>query len=278
MARYRFALRPKWILSHVLILLLIVVMVNLGFWQLRRLHERQASNDRVRSNERPEPVPIDTLLKVTDPTSSGGALAFRRVTMTGTYDTSQEVIIRARSQDERPGVWVASPLRLADGSAVVIVRGFLPSQGTLEKVPTDAEPPSGNVTVTGIVQETQTKGVFGATDPADGHLGNLARVDVERIAQQVPYPVFPVYVQLQQSDPAQAGPNPEVLPEPVLDDGPHLSYAVQWFIFSTIAVVGYPMILRRSARQKEREAADDDGDDVDAETKSFLVSQDGARR
>jgi cytochrome oxidase assembly protein ShyY1 len=258
MARYRFALRPKWILSHLLILLLIVVMVNLGFWQLRRLHERQANNDRVRANERPEPVPIDAVLKVTDPTSAGATIAFRRVTITGTYDTAQEVIIRARSQDERPGVWVASPLRLADGSAVVIVRGFLPSQGTLEKVPADAEPPSGTVTVTGIVQETQTKGTFGATDPSDGHLADLARVDVERIAKQVPYPVYPVFVQLQQSDPVQPGPDPEVLPEPVLDDGPHLSYAVQWFIFSTIAVFGYPLILRRAARQKEREGEDDD--------------------
>jgi cytochrome oxidase assembly protein ShyY1 len=108
-----------------------------------------------------------------------------------------------------------------------------------------------DVTVEGLIQETQTKGTFGATDPHEGRLENLARVDVGRMQAQVNYRLYPVYVQLTSSDPAQPGPEPEVLPEPVLDEGPHLSYAVQWFIFSTIAVVGYPLILRRSARNRE---------------------------
>jgi surfeit locus 1 family protein len=255
MARYRFALRPKWILSHVLVLLLIVVMINLGFWQLRRLDEKKSHNASVRANESQPVVPVDTLLHAGDPTSRGSAVAFRRITATGTYDTSNEVIIRARSLNERPGVWVATPLVLPSGDAVLVVRGFLPTQGTPDKVPADAEPPTGTVTVDGLVQETQTRGVFGATDPADGHLTQLARVDVERVQKQVPYPLLPVWVQLTKSSPAQAGPQPELLAEPTLDEGPHLSYAVQWFIFSTIAIVGYPLILRRSARNR-----DDDGD------------------
>jgi len=51
MSRYRFALRPRWILSHLLVLLLVIVMVNLGLWQLRRLHERTTYNASVRANE-----------------------------------------------------------------------------------------------------------------------------------------------------------------------------------------------------------------------------------
>ena len=61
-----------------------------------------------------------------------------------------------------------------------------------------------------------------------------------------------MWVQLTSSSPAQAGGEPEVLPLPTLDEGPHLSYAIQWFIFSTIAVVGYPLILRRKARDGDR--------------------------
>jgi cytochrome oxidase assembly protein ShyY1 len=170
----------------------------------------------------------------------------------GTYDTTNEVIVRARSLNERPGVWVATPLRLASGEAVVVVRGFLPTQGTPDAVPADAEPPTGRVTVEGKVQATQTRGTFGPTDP-DGRLTNMARVDVARLQRQVPYALYPAYVQLESSQPAQAGTEPEVLPEPALDEGPHLSYAVQWFIFSTIAIVGYPLILRRSARNRDGE-------------------------
>lgn len=250
MSRYRFALRPKWILSHVLIALLVIVMINLGFWQLRRLDEKKAYNASVRANEAQPIAPITSLLQPSDPTSRGASDAFRRVTITGEYDRANEVIVRARSLNERPGVWVASPLRLASGDAVLVVRGFLPTQGTPDFVPADAEPPTGQVTVEGLLQETQTRGVFGPTDPGDGRLSNIARVDVERVRKQVPYSLYPVWVQLTTSQPGQAGPEPEVLPEPVLDEGPHLSYAVQWFIFSTIALIGYPMILRRSARNR----------------------------
>jgi surfeit locus 1 family protein len=236
-------------LSHLLVLVLVVVMINLGFWQLRRLDEKKSHNASVRANESLAVAPIDSLARPDDQSSRGKDLAFRRVTVTGTYDTTNEVVVRARSLNERPGVWVATPLRLANGDAVLVVRGFLPTQGTPDAVPADAEPPRGQVTVDGLVQETQTRGTFGPTDP-EGRLTNMARVDVARLQKQVPYPLYPVYVQLKSSQPAQAGAEPEVLPEPVLDEGPHLGYAVQWFIFSTIAVVGYPLILRRSARNR----------------------------
>src|SRR3954451_1369516 len=186
MSRYRFALRPKWILSHLLVLILIVVMINLGFWQLRRLQEKKDYNASVRANEALPVAPIDALLHPGEPTSRGKDLAFRRVTMTGTWVPGDEVIIRARSSNERPGVWVATPFKLASGDAVLVVRGFLPTQGTPDAVPADAEPPSGSATIEGLVQETQTKGVFGASDPSDGRLTNLARVDVERFQKQVP--------------------------------------------------------------------------------------------
>ena len=195
-------------------------------------------------------APIDSLLHPNDPSSRGSDLAFRRVTVTGTYDTANEVIIRARSLNERPGVWVATPLRLAERRCRAR-RPRFPADAGHARQPCPPTPSHrrGQVTVEGLVQETQTRGLFGATDPSEGHLSDLARVDVARLQKQVPYPLYPVWVQLQTTQPAQVG-EPEVLPEPVLDEGPHLSYAVQWFIFSTIALVGYPLILRRSARNR----------------------------
>ncbi|MEY2430549.1 MAG: hypothetical protein QOC92_274 [Acidimicrobiaceae bacterium] len=250
MDRYRFVLRPRWILSHLLVLVLIVVMVNLGFWQLRRLDEKKTHNAAVRANESLAVAPVESMLRPDEPASRGKDLAFRRVTVTGTYDTSNEVIVRARSLNERPGVWIATPLRLASGAAVIVVRGFLPTQGTPERVPAEAEPPSGQVTIEGLLQETQTRGLFGPTDP-DGRLANIARVDVERLQQQMSYRLYPAYVQLTSSSPSQTGTQPEVLPEPALDEGPHLGYAAQWFIFATIALIGYPLIIRRSARNRD---------------------------
>ena len=101
------------------------------------------------------------------------------------------------------------------------------------------------------------------------HPNALTRADVARLDQQVPEDLLPVYVQLLDQRPAVGDDDPEPLGMPELDEGPHLSYAIQWVIFSTVAVVGYPLILRRRAREIGRgddEVADggppDDGPDV----------------
>jgi surfeit locus 1 family protein len=248
MTGYGFALRPRWILSHVLVLALVVSMIGLGFWQLRRLDEKRDHNAVVRAAQAAPVADNDDVATADD--------AFRRATATGEYDTGEEVMVRSRTKDGRPGVWVLTPLVRDDGTAVVVNRGFLATQGVPDQVPADAAPPDGEVDVSGVVQASQRKGRFGSTDPDEVELTSLARADIERLQQQVPYPLLPVYLQLTEQDPPQPGELPEPVPLPPLDEGPHLSYAVQWFIFTTIALVGYPIILRRRAREPVDESRD----------------------
>jgi surfeit locus 1 family protein len=110
------------------------------------------------------------------------------------------------------------------------------------------------VTVTGLVRETETRGSFGPTDPTTGTLSNLARADVARVDQQVDEDLLPFYLQLQKQDPPVTASDPRPVPAPALDEGPHLSYALQWFTFALMTVIIYPLILRRRAREIEREA------------------------
>ena len=100
----------------------------------------------------------------------------------------------------------------------------------------------------------------GPDDPADGTLRTMSRVDLTRWQPQLSYPLYPVYVSLQSSDPAQSGELPEPVPTPTLDDGPHLNYVGQWLIFATLTVIVYPLMLRRMARHKAgRDRPEDDG-------------------
>jgi len=172
---------------------------------------------------------------------------YRRVTAVGTYDVDDQVIVRARSLDGRPGAWVLTPLITAPGVALVVNRGWFPTQGVPHTAPAETGPPDGEVTVTGLLYPTQRRGRFGPTDPRTGTLTDLARADIERVQQQVGLDLYPAYLTLESQAPAQPADLPRPLPPPELDEGPHLSYAVQWFIFSTIAIVGYPLILRRAA-------------------------------
>lgn len=254
----RSLLTPRWLLSHVLVVALVVVLVNLGLWQLRRLEERQAENGRV---EAALAQPVDDVAAVVDPAAGFedvDGVVWRRVTATGTYALDEQVLVRSRSHEGSPGSWVVTPLVLDDGTAIAVNRGWVPmgEEGPEGPPPATTAPPAGRVTVTGVLQATQERGRFGPTDPDGGRLTTLSRLDLGRFQQQVGADLYPVALQLESSDPPQAGDLPVPVPLPDTgDDGPHLSYAVQWFIFSTIAAVGYVVILRR--QRTERPTRDD---------------------
>jgi surfeit locus 1 family protein len=107
--------------------------------------------------------------------------------------------------------------------------------------------------VEGLLMASQERGRFGPRDPAEGRLATLARADLQRLAQQVEEPLYPLYLQLGAQRPAP-GDLPVVLPLPVRGDGPHLGYALQWFSFALLGVGAYLLLLRRTARQLDREA------------------------
>ena len=255
MAKARFLLRPRWLLSHVLVALLVVTMVSLGFWQLRRLDEKRARNALIESRMEQPVAPVDDLLAPGDEAGVGDA-RFRQVTATGTYDDGATVVVRNRSQDGVAGAWLVTPLILDDGTQVGVLRGFVALGGDGSAVP--AAVPEGEVTVEGLVVDP---GSFDGTAPKDLE-PLLAEEDVRRglVLAETSTPPEPGGASPDDMEPGSI----TVVPPPELSEGPHLGYAAQWFIFSTIAVVGYPIVLRRVVIRRGREVDDDPDEHPDA--------------
>jgi surfeit locus 1 family protein len=261
---YRFALRPRWILSHLLVATLVALMVSAGFWQLRRLDERRDHNAAVEAAADLPSEPIGQLLPAgadaTDDDVDG--VVYRQTELDGRYALDEQVLVRNRSQDGVPGYWVITPLVLDDGEAVAVNRGWVPFNTTDPDGNWDEfAPPSGPVSVTGLVREGQVRSsglIGGPTDAEQGRLTTLSRVDLDRLQAQVAEQLFPVYVDLTSQAPPQ-GDLPVPVPEPELGEGNHLSYAGQWFIFAALTLVVYPLVLRRTARN--RATADPGGGD-----------------
>jgi cytochrome oxidase assembly protein ShyY1 len=244
---YRFLLRPTWIGFHLLVVGAIVAMVSLGFWQLRRLDERQAFNAQVESRYDTAPVPIDDLLV---PGFDADAVEWRPVTATGTYVPDETVRIVNRSQNGFAGDNVVVPLDLGDGRLLLVNRGFLP-------LGIDVPPaPEGTVTVTGRLRPSQERRTGQLSDPAEGDLAEAQRLDIERLAPQFDGAVVGMYVDVFESRPADSDSLQPVL-QPDLSEGPHLSYAVQWFVFSIAVAIGWVLAVRKSLRSRRREAAQD---------------------
>ena len=252
---YRVLRRPRWILLTLTTLVLMVVMVNLSLWQLRRLHERRTANREVSTRTALPPAALDDVLPPTVTLAGGiGAAQWRRVEATGTYDGAHQVLVNDRSFDGLPGLHVVTPLVLADGRALLVNRGWVPIAPAAGADPVVPEAPAGAVTVIGRLRPTQTRGLLGPRDPATGTLTRLARLDVARIGQQVPNPLVPAYIELAGPD---DGSLPRPLPLPALDEGPHLSYAGQWLLFTVLAGGGWVALVRRHAklvRQQDRRA------------------------
>lgn len=238
----RTLLRPRWLIVHVLVLGLVVLMVNLGFWQLRRLEERRADNALIATNLSAQAEPLDATLRAygNDPT----ALAYRRVVVTGTYRPADEVLLTPRSIDRRAGHHVVTPLQTGAATAVLINRGWVPFEMDVPPVPA-AAPPEGEVTVSGILLPTQEATRYGNRDASGERITFLSTVDVDLLQSQIDITLQPFSVLLQEQDPAGSElPIPAQPPEQ--SEGSHQSYAWQWFSFATIAAVGYPLLLRRS--------------------------------
>lgn len=238
-------LGPRWIVAHVVVLVLGVVFVSLGFWQLRRLDERQLTNTVGESRFAAAPVGIGQLLDGAG--EDVGTLEFRRATVTGTYQPEHEVLIRSQVHQGVAGFHVITPLVAGDGSAILVNRGWVPLG--LDQVPVaEAAPSRRPVTVEGWLRPTQTRPGLGPRDPEDGRLTTMSRVDIGRIQDQVPLPLQPVYLVLLGD---QETGQPILVKPPVFDDqGPHLAYAIQWFGFTLIGVVGYYALIRRATRRQ----------------------------
>jgi cytochrome oxidase assembly protein ShyY1 len=196
---------------------------RLGLWQLERLDERREANARFRRGLRAAPVVLDE--------APGAGAAYRRASATGVYDRAAGVVLYGRPLEGRPGDHLLVPLRLDDGSAVLVDRGWVPTG-------TGAATPSGRIRVDGILLPSE---------PSEGRVltgGQIRQVDLAAIEATVAYEVAPVYLLLQRQDPP-----PDRLPVPAappeLSEGPHLSYAIQWFSFAGVALVGCGVLLRR---------------------------------
>lgn len=220
----------------------VAICASLGVWQLSRLADRRAINDRLLSREALPVADVASLVPLDG--DRNGPAVYRRVRATGRYDVANEVVLRARPLNGRGGNHVLTPLTLDGGGAIIVDRGWVPLAMD-EPGAADARPPDGAVTVTGILIPSDPEPiVFGPRDPPSGRLATIGRIDIARLAKQIPYPVIPLAIAMEQQRPPQADlPKPAGRPAP--GEGPHFAYAVQWFIFALIALATTVLLLRR---------------------------------
>ena len=226
-------------------LLMAALFARLGVWQLRRLGERRERNALAAARLTGPPLSWSAL-----PRDSARA-HYLRVRVSGTYDFAHQIVLVARTRDGAPGVQLVTPVHPDSGvggdTAVLVDRGWVYSpDGASIDQPHWGEPE--RVVATGYVQE-----FFPGSGPAAAtpeHPDRFRWLDPATAARQAGYPLFNSYVVLEGESPLGPTRAPMRVPTPVLDDGPHVSYAIQWFSFAAIALIGPILVLYVMPRRR----------------------------
>jgi surfeit locus 1 family protein len=214
--------------------------IRLGMWQLDRRQQRLAMNARIASRMAAPAVGAAAVDRDT------ARARFATVIVSGTPDFENEVLLTHRGHDGAPGVDVLTPVRVSGlDSAVLVNRGWVysPDGMHIER----HRWRESTTTFMGYLESFHSAPSDTVRD------GGIRRAGYEAIARAIPYPIQKFYVvaladSVAAPDFGAANPRIVRLGRPKLDQGPHLSYALQWFAFATIAVIGAGIVAARSMR------------------------------
>ncbi len=243
MSGWRFAFSRRWVGYLALTIVFAIVCSLLGMWQFARRAEARAEIDRIDTNYDARATPVGEALPSLD--AFDERQKWLPVLLEGTYLADEELLVRNRPLAGRPGFEVLTPLQLEDGTVFVVDRGWVPT-GSRQDAPDVVPPaPSGTVTVTARLKAGEP--TLAGRTTVEGS-SQIPTVHLPEVADLLGAPTYTgAYGLVASEEPAPASAPTRAL-EPVRDEGPHLSYALQWFVFAILAFVGLGWALRQEYR------------------------------
>ena len=251
MSRYRFLLTPTWLGWLALCVLFAVACAFLAQWQIDRREQALEEINRVVSNYDEDPVPYAEVRDLYD--SPSAADEWTVTTVTGEYLADDTKLVRNRAHAGSIGYEQLVPFAVSGSEDIVVVsRGWLPPASADGSLPAYMpQPPEGEVELIMRLKPAEP-----AID-RDAPEGQLASVDTAEYSAEIGEDLMPgAYGLMSSEDPApeQA---PQQLTRPELDEGPHLSYSMQWYAFGLLGFLGWGYAARIHARDQDLAEAED---------------------
>lgn len=215
----------------VITLVVFGLLLSLGFWQLDRAAEKRALLAQYHAGAGAAPLRLDATLHSVE------GLQYQLASATGSYDAAHQFLLDNRTHNGVAGYQVLTPLRLKRGAAAVLVnRGWVPLGASREVLPPTPVDDTER-TVTGRIKQPSLKGfTLGEEQPRRGWPYRIQRTDIDRLANELGYPLLPLELLL---DPDQ--PDGYVREWHPLTFGPerNVGYAVQWFSMAAVLLIIY---------------------------------------
>lgn len=236
----------RWAGWFLLVVAFAAGTVWLSSWQFDRREERVDRIELIIQNYDQSPVTLAELapLGLLNPVDE-----WRPVSVSGRYLVEHATLVRNRPLNGQPGFLQLVPFQLSDGQILIVERGWLPT-GSLQDSPDFIPLPNSepkDLVVRMRLDESETT----RTAPT----GQIANLDITLMAPLLDSsPIDNFYGRLASEDPRSAD-YPTAMPKPQLDEGNHLSYALQWILFGVMAFFAFGWALRQElvARKRARD-------------------------
>lgn len=251
----RTVLKPRWLGLFACVLAVMVTFGMLGLWQLNIARDKGRAQQ---LRDAPTLAVADLAAVLTPHASFPGNGTGRRITATGRYDGSAQVLVTPRRLRDQPGYWVVTPLVVrSTGVRIAVVRGFV-----TDPAKAVAPDPTTEVTVSGTLEPGESPaGDDVHAGPALSE-GQMASVDLSLLVNHWPGELYNAFVFATAEQPdltSVASPALERVPPPVPVSGGlawrNTAYAFQWWVFGLFAAYMWWKMVRDDYETGRRETA-----------------------
>lgn len=223
----------------------------LSNWQWNRLQDRQVVNAEIQAQINKDPVQITDLINDIDGSKSVPEESqWRTVGMTGVWLQDSQVLVRKKSLESDLGLWVVTPLQLADGTIVMINRGWTAAANSAIDSPVVASVPTGAIEVLGRLRVIPERTKPAPTDLPEGQIDRIVPTEIIDGSDTLSN----AYLEMTASRPDSMSSEIRALPAPEVTEGAHRSYAIQWIFFEIMTVIGWIILVRNEVKEQRKAA------------------------
>jgi len=233
----------KWLVLTLAVIFFEIVMIQLGFWQLRRYHEKQLVLQQYQQNLKQQPISWQTFLGVRDK-------IFRRVTVDGYYLNEKTLLLDNRWNNGKLGYEVLTPFKIRLGMKILLVnRGWVPAWPERSRLP-EIEPVKGLQQLTGYIVKPPAQGFMLGKNIDETTLRwpiRIQQININEIAGVTQLLFYPYVLRLDQANPSGFIRQWELVN---ITPARHFGYAIQWFLLSLVLLIGYLILWSRGKKDE----------------------------
>ncbi|WP_018577084.1 SURF1 family protein [Legionella shakespearei] len=231
---------PNWIMI-VLATVFIALFTRLGFWQIQRADEKATMLAAEETRARQAPVFWNETKQL--------PLQYQRLKVEGVY-LKEVFLLDNQHHQHQFGYDVLSPLQLADGTVLIVDRGWVPGDNSRQSFP-EIQIPPGTIKIQGSSYfPSKNQWLLGEGIEEKQHgIKIIEALDTNLLSQILQKKVYPFIIRMDKQDAYGFVREWAIVSMPPQR---HLAYALQWFAMAFVILIIFVALNLKKKNEETR--------------------------